>query len=225
VSGTKGNRDAARELERVLQGICPSVEAEPFDIHPDSLFSIGKIVGLSYGAGLAAVLLNKPLLSALGAAGILLGLAFCVSQFILYLDLFDKLFPGVEGSNIVGYAEPEGEVRRQIILVGRHDSAYIYNFHEHLPLLFPLRFFLPIALLLLELTLLALSFFAGTEIPLWMKYVLIAGLVFVLPMIGYISRRPSPGAGDNLIGCAIGLGILDLFRGADRLKNTRWCCC
>ena len=221
VSGTKGNYAAARELERVLKEICPNVETEPFDIHPDSLFSIGKIVGLSYTVGLAAVVVKGVVLSAVGIAGIVLGLAFCVSQFILYLDLFDKLFPGVKGSNIVGYSEPEGEARRQIILVGHHDSAYVYNFHENLPFLFPLRFFLPVALTLLELVALVLALFVGIEIPIWTKCVLISGLVFVLPMLGYISRRQSPGAGDNLIGCAIGLGILDLFRGSNRLKNTR----
>jgi len=160
-------------------------------------------------------------LSAFGAMGIVLGLGFCVSQFILYSDLFDGLFPSVKGSNIVGYAEPEEEASRQIILVGHHDSSYIYNFHENLPFLFALRFFFPIALMLLNFVLLALTLFIGREIETWLKYVLIGGLVFILQMLGYISRRPSPGAGDNLIGCAIVLGILDLFRDLNRLKNTR----
>jgi len=31
-------------------------------------------------------------------------------------------------------------------------------------------------------------------------------------MFGYISNRESPGAGDNLIGCAIGIKLAEIFK-------------
>jgi Zn-dependent M28 family amino/carboxypeptidase len=41
-------------------------------------------------------------------------------------------------------------------------------------------------------------------------------------MFGYISNRESPGAGDNLIGCAIGIKLAEIFQNPDNvLQNTR----
>jgi len=57
------------------------------------------------------------------------------------------------------------------------------------------------------------------SIPIWIKITVLAGLVFVIPMFWYISKKPGPGAGDNLIGCTIGLSILESIKG--KLKSTR----
>jgi putative aminopeptidase FrvX len=59
-------------------------------------------------------------------------------------------------------------------------------------------------------------------LPIWLKYVLFLGVIFVVPMYGYISKRQSPGAGDNLIGCAIGIRLAEIFQSAENvLQNTR----
>jgi aminopeptidase YwaD len=58
--------------------------------------------------------------------------------------------------------------------------------------------------------------------PIWIKYVFIFGIIAVLPMYGYISKRKSPGAGDNLIGCTIGIKLAEIFQTAENiLDNTR----
>jgi aminopeptidase YwaD len=56
-------------------------------------------------------------------------------------------------------------------------------------------------------------------IPIWIKIAISIGLVFVIPMYWYISKRPGPGAGDNLIGCTIGISIVELLK--EKLKHTR----
>lgn len=221
VSGSQNNYNAVNELEKTVGKICSTIRRETFSIHPNSLFAIGRIFGLLYVLGLLALLINNPILTFLGVASLLCGMIFCTAQFILYSDIFDGLFKSVEGNNVVGYIEPQDSVKEQIILVGHHDSSYIYPFHETLPLIFPIRLFIPIILFLFELAVLIIRVCGGfgAENPVWIQYVSAMGLIFVIPMFWYISKRPSPGAGDNLTGCAIGISILELLR--DKLKNTR----
>lgn len=221
VSGSQNNYKAVNELEKTVGKICSTIQRETFTIHPNSLFSIGRIFSLLYVLGLLTLLIDNPTLTFLGIAGLLCGVIFCAAQFILYSDIFDRLFKSVEGNNIVGILEPQDSVKEQVILVGHHDSSYIYPFHETLPMIFPIRLFVPIILFLFELFALIIRLFGGfgAENPAWVQYVAVIGLIFVTPMFWYISKKPSPGAGDNLIGCAIGIGILELLKG--KLKNTR----
>jgi putative aminopeptidase FrvX len=53
----------------------------------------------------------------------------------------------------------------------------------------------------------------------WEGWLLILGLAAVAPMYGFMSRRGSPGASDNLIGCAIALQAAKALRG--ELRSTR----
>jgi aminopeptidase YwaD len=228
VSGTEGCRGAALELEALLAESCDEAHSEPFGIHPGSLFAIGKVFALSYLVGAASLFPGSAPFLGIGLLAMLLGAAFCVAQFILYSDTFDRLFKKVEGRNIVGSIEPSGPALRQVILVAHHDSAPVYPFHERWPALYPLRLFLPIALF--ALCFLALCAAASVFLftgrapiqPPWVKLALALGTVLVAPMYWFISRRPSPGAGDDLIGCAIGIGVAALFGGrAAKLEGTR----
>jgi aminopeptidase YwaD len=230
--GTPGCRNAAAELEGLLGNACGEARRESFPIHPGSLFSIGKVFSLSYALGLASLILGSSLGSVIllwaSVLAMLSGAFFCVSQFILYLDIFDPLFKKVEGNNVVGRLEPSGPATRQVIVVAHLDSAPVYPFHESFTAIYPLRLFLPIALFILEflsLSSVALSASISGEapaLPQWIACALVLGLVFVAPMYGFVSKRPAPGAGDDLIGCAIGIEVARLFRkGAARLERTR----
>ena len=230
--GTKGCRDAAAELQDLLEEACGEARRESFPIHPDALFSIGKVFSLSYAIGIASLVLGSglgsaPLLCA-GALAMLLGAFFCVSQFILYLDLFDPLFKKVEGNNVVGCLEPTGQVTRQVFVVAHLDSAPVYPFHEKHAAFYPLRLFLPIAIFILGLLALSSAALSAAiegspaALPSWIAYALVLGLAFVAPMYSFMSKRSAPGAGDDLVGCAIGIEIARLFRSVRaRLENTR----
>lgn len=59
-----------------------------------------------------------------------------------------------------------------------------------------------------------------------MTFVMLTGLLAVLPLFFFITKEPSPGAGDNLIGSAMIIGISRLFGIEENqtrlnLKNTR----
>ena len=228
VSGSKGNHDAVEDLFARLGGCCAKIAKETFWIHPNSLFAIGKIFASIYVIGILSIFINSPLGLAIGYAAMLSGTVFCATQFILYLDTFDWLFRRVEGNNIIGSIEPKEPAKQQVLLVAHHDSSPVYPFYEKFPSLFSIRLIAPIVLFLFcHLVLLyasCVAFLSGSApaVPDWIKYLLFLGLVFVLPMYGYFSKKGAPGAGDNLIGCTICIKLAELFQStADALKDTR----
>jgi hypothetical protein len=228
VSGTKGCYSSSDELEKLLAGYCTTIKREPFWIHPDSLLAVGKISSLIYLVGIGAVLSGSRIFTVVGLVSMIIGVIFIAAQFILYLDTFDGIFKKVSGNNIIGIIEPANAVRQNVVLVSHHDSSYIFPFYEKMPSLFPVRFFIPVFLFVFCLAVLCYSTFSGIFsgriplFPVWIKYILCLGLIFVVPMYWYISKRPSPGAGDNLIGCTINIKLAEIFRdGVKALQNTR----
>jgi aminopeptidase YwaD len=156
------------------------------------------------------------------------GTIFLIMQFILFSDTSDGMFKKVAGNNIVGIMEPQAVVTRQVIIVGHHDSSPVFPFYEKAPLLFPIRLLAAILFYLFCLSVLFVGFCfrvpsAGMPpVPMWTKYILCLGVIFVAPMYGYISKRQSPGAGDNLIGCAIAIKVAEIFQSSENpLRHTR----
>jgi aminopeptidase YwaD len=228
VSGTESCYSACAELEAILGKYCTKINRESFDIHPNSLYSIGKIFTVIYLIGLIAILIDNKIIIGIGLISMVVGTIYFITQFILYLDTFDVLFKKAVGNNIIGIVEPKDTVKQQVILVSHHDSSPIYPIYEKVPLLFSLRLFVPVLLFIMCLVYLFISFCFGNPMasipifPIWIKYVFIFGIIAVLPMYGYISKRKSPGAGDNLIGCTIGIKLAEIFQTAENiLDNTR----
>jgi aminopeptidase YwaD len=228
VSGTKGCYSACADLETILGKYCTGIKRESFDIHPNSLFAIGKIFTIIYLIGLGAILIENNVIIEIGIISMVIGTIYFITQFILYLDTFDGLFFKVAGNNIIGIVEPKDSVKQQVVIVSHHDSSPVFPFYEKAPLLFPIRLFVPFLLFLACLLVLFSRFYYLIQsgdipiLPIWIKYILILGIIFVIPMYGYISKRHSPGAGDNLIGCTIGIELADIFKGTENaLQNTR----
>ncbi|MBU4267516.1 MAG: Zn-dependent exopeptidase M28 [Acidobacteria bacterium] len=228
VSGTEGCYSACTELEAILGKYCQSVKRESFWIHPASLFAIGKIFTVIYLIGMIAILIESKISMGIGLICMISGTIYFFIQFILYADTFDGLFKRVAGNNIIGIIEPQAAVKQQVVIVSHHDSSPVYPFYEKVPFLFPIRLFAPILLFILCLLLLFIGFCFRVPIgsmpllPIWLKYILFFGIIFVVPMYGYISKRQSPGAGDNLIGCAIVIKLAEIFQSVENvLQNTR----
>jgi hypothetical protein len=228
VSGTQGNLNASSDLQTMLSKHCTSTKRESFGIHPNSLFAIGKIFTVIYLIGLIAVMIDSKISLGIGLLCMVIGTVYFITQFILYLDTFDGLFKKVLGNNISGIVEPKNTFDQQVIIVSHHDSSPVYPFYEKAPMLFTLRLFVPVLLFLVCLLVVIVSYWfsvldlGNQKIPVWIKYILLFGVISVLPMFGYISNRESPGAGDNLIGCAIGIKLAEIFQNPDNvLQNTR----
>jgi aminopeptidase YwaD len=221
VSGTPGCDGARAALKALLSQSCTSVVEQDFALHPESLNAIGKVFALAYLIGSAAILVGGAIPLAIGLAAMSLALGYFAVVFLLYLDSLDGLFKRVRGANLIGTLEPKAEAKRQIILVGHLDSARVYSFYERHPELFPIRLLAAVSFFVLCIVALAAGLILGS-LPVWVKCLLLLGVILAAPMYGYVSKKGSLGAGDNLIGCAICLELARIFADhAQALENTR----
>jgi hypothetical protein len=216
IAGTLECREAAREVAERLQGVCDSVREETFTLHPMALWYVGKAVAVNYLLTLVLVLLGGHLAWVV-AFLCMVGLAYSLSQYVFYLEIFDKVFPAAVGCNVVGSLEPECDVRQQIVLVGHHDSPFIFTFLER---------FQGIAFIRFLLAMLAYAWLCGYSIaaciggypgilhaPMGIApWISIAGLPFALQLYFMMAKAKSPGAGDNLNAVSMITGLGEHFR-------------
>jgi aminopeptidase YwaD len=216
-AGTAECREAAREVAERLRICCDGVREETFVLHPLALWYVGRAVAANYLLTLVLLLLGGYFTIA-GFVLCLAGLAYSLSQYVFYLEFFDGVFPAAVGCNVVGSLEPEGDVRQQVVLVGHHDSPFIFSFLERFPGIAFIRFLL---------AMLAYAWLCGYSVvaciggypgvftapmgpPLWIS---LAGLPFALQLYFMMAAAMSPGAGDNLNGTSMISGLGEYFRG------------
>jgi len=147
-----------------------------------------------------------------------MGLAYGLSQYVFYGRLFDPLFKSGDGCNVFGTLEPTVTVAQQVVLVGHHDSPYIFSFLERFQGIAFIRFLLGMASyswLCIYSALLSIHQLSSGQLqaakgfPLW---VTIVDLLFALQLFFMMSREPSPGAGDNLNSTSMNAVVAKYFR-------------
>jgi len=232
LTGTDACKKAAARLADTAGTSCDSVRLESFAVHPGAFLGFIKVLVVFYAAA-AAGLSFLPVFSALITS---LGMVILVFGFFLYKPLLDPFFPKKEGLNVIGTLEPSGDVKRQLVISGHHDSARIFNFYVDKPELYSRRIYGGIGSVIVQW--LVSVILAIVSSPLTGRAlagfdtgrVVLGGLFFailplVLPLWKFASEKGTPGAGDNLISSAIGLEIALEFRrrrdSGSGLKNTR----
>ena len=210
--GSQGSAEAAKALAGIMGEFCDEVSEETFQMYPGSLFNIGRVISLVY--------ILSVLLLSIGGICVYISFILCLMAFVYafiqyfcYGRLFDRLFRKRPGINVVGTIEPSGEVKRQVIVSGHHDSPYVFNFLARFERLAGIRFLLA---MLFYLYITALSFVAvilqnGWQFNGAVLIIALAGLVFLIPLFFFISGKASPGAGDNLNGSSIALHVGKYF--------------
>lgn len=226
-----GSASCARTAEEIATELgrhCDGVRKERFSARPGAFWNSTRVSAVAYIAGTILLIVGGDwiYLSVLFFLIILLEIV----NFVFYAHLFDPFFPRVEGNNVVGTVEPAGTAKQQVIVVGHHDSTYVYTFFTRLRKLFALR--------VLGAYLFAFfGFFTSILFGVYrlvdqtepvcsdaLLIALLAGLVFIVPIFFYIGRKGSPGAGDNLVACALGIKVAEFFGGLPeprRLQRTR----
>jgi Zn-dependent M28 family amino/carboxypeptidase len=118
----------------------------------------------------------------------------------------------------MGVVEPEGEVKRQIIISGHHDSARIFNFFVHQPKLYGLRVLGGIGILTAVFLLsLVLALFSVSGVLLTILAALAsAGLIIVTQLWFFAAKECTPGAGDNLVATSM---AVEALRYVSQMKN------
>jgi hypothetical protein len=230
IPGTQGARDAAASIVHILRQFCDHASAEDFTLHPGSLFNIGRIVCLAYVLAFCLLLMGGVFVY-ISLAVCLWVFAYAVIHYFRYGSLFDRLFKKQAGCNAVGVIEPAGEVRRQVIVCGHHDSPHIFNYLSRFGKLAGIRFLLAILFyIFITVVSLAAALQEAIHATAWRLdgatlVLSLAGLLFLLPLFFFISTKASPGAGDNLNGSSIALHIGKYFAGKKAegggLRHTR----
>jgi aminopeptidase YwaD len=230
VAGTSECRQTAHEIAEVLQKGCDSIQEETFTLHPKALWYLGKAMATIYLVSTIFVTLGSYFVY-IGSFLCLLGFVYGLSQYVFYGRLFDPLFKSADGCNVVGTLEPKAAVEQQVVLVGHHDSPYIFNFLERFQGIAFIRFLLGMVSyiwLCVYSVLLSIQQLSSIELqsakgfPLWITTV---GLLFALQLFFMMSNSPSPGAGDNLNSTSMSTVIARYFKeerkGDAPLQNTR----
>jgi aminopeptidase YwaD len=214
--GSEACLAAADRLKTEYGKHCDRVFTDDFDQAPDAFFYTPSIVAATYLAGCLFFMLPGRMI--LSAIFWIAGFLYFVDKYILFGSALDFLFHRRPGRNVCGIIEPEGPPERQVVVAGHHDSPYILNFLTRHQKLYGFRVVLPMCFYLYGLAASILLLWpglagAGGEAFLHVsRIVLIAGLVWVIPIFRVMSRKGSPGAGDNLVASVLLVKIAELFR-------------
>ena len=232
LTGSAACGRAAESLLEKARAASDTSAIENFPVHPGAFLGFIKVLVVVYAVA-AVGLAAAPIVSAvLGTAG----MAILIFGFLLYRKVLDPFFPKVEGHNVVGVLEPSGEVRRQVIVSGHHDSARIFNFYIDRPELYSRRIYGGIgSVAALWLVSIIVALVSGLSIGTGLFGIdllrVLAAVLFlalfpmVLPLWNFAGDEGTPGAGDNLVSSAIALEIISEFsrrRGEGKgLSHTR----
>jgi len=202
LAGNDSTNAAAKMIKNKIDEYADKSDLEEFNVYQGAFLGWIKILVISYVLAVGFLWLGFPLVS-LGLA--IFSILILVLQFFFYLPIIDIFFPKKKATNVVGYIEPTGEVKKQVIISGHHDSARVFNFFIHQPKLYNLRVTGSIAFVLVMVL-------APIIIKLF-NYSLVT-------LIFNTSKKSTPGAGDNLIASTMAVEIGRYFS-ENRLSNTR----
>ncbi len=202
-----------------------SVKRESFAFHPAAFMKIIRPAVILFVIAIVFIFLKMPVVSLFC---LLLSLAVFSSQFVFYKKIFDPFFPKAQGYNIFGIVEPNHDVQQQIILCGHHDAAYVFHYMALSPRLYPFVIFGGIMPFLLGIGLSIASIIMGNP-PWWIRSVVAASFVLVLPLWWFTTDTVSPGAGDNMIAVALANEVTRILAdskkaGNSLLRHTRIVC-
>ncbi len=225
ITGTKECLDAAADIADELKEHCDAVSEEPFAIYPGAMWHTGKAAAIAYvlsivllGIGGICVYFVPPVC--------ILALVYGVAYYVRCVRWFDRLFGRKPACNVAGTIEPIQPAKQQIIIAGHHDSPYVFTFLAHLQKLAGVRlggavaFYLYITVLGIFATVQQIASSQYWALPLVHLIISIAGLLFVGQLFFLVTRKKSPGAGDNLIACAMACTLAEHYA-KERPQHTR----
>lgn len=229
LAGSESCWQTARALGFKLKDSCGRAALESFTTHPAAFMGFYRIIVPVFIASVVFLNLNLPLLAGICC---LFNAVSAGLEFGAYREFFDPIFPLKKCFNLRAQLEPDGAATQQVLITGHHDSAQELNFLRWGQKLYGLKIIVPDIIQYVGLIFSWLWVFYGLftgQAPVFTPYVnafLIFGILLVLPKFFLVSRRGTPGAGDNLIASAMLVELARLFARTDRvgkssLRHTR----
>ncbi|MGI6466007.1 MAG: M28 family metallopeptidase [Sphaerochaetaceae bacterium] len=214
-SGSDATLAVAKELANTLKNYSDKTEIEYFPFYPKAFYASVKIVALTYIVALIFMWLSIPFIPSIL---LITSLVVSGSQFVLYKEVINRLFPLEEGANVYAVIESSEKSYQTVIFSSHHDSSPIVNSDEKEKQNRIIAFVSYVALI-------ALSLFQSFNLSKkWIIYPLLivatVALYWVVKLFKYHLKEHSSGAGDNLISSAMGLEIAKYFN-EKRLKHTK----
>ena len=222
ITGTDVALKSGEAIKEMFDISCQKSTLEPFRVHPGQLWNIGKILtsiylisAIAYWLGITGIYIS--------ICTILIGLLYGFSHFILYSSVLDKLFIGKNAHNAVGIIEPSNAVKQQIIIIGHHDSPFVFRYLLRHQSIYGLIMALSIGSYLfgVAISIYRFLFFMINGYVLnnnLLTILLLVLSVAILPLFFFITKEPSPGAGDNLIGSVITIRLSQIFSKNNPMK-------
>ncbi len=218
IAGTEACLRAADDIGGRLSGLCDRVERQEFKARVGPMRHLGHVIGGCYILAVAMMWAGGAWVWGAAAAAAV-SLVYWIIVSVFMADTLDFLFPAGRGVNVWGVIEPAGPVKRQVYVVGHHDSAYVLTFLGRFQKWYAVRI---IGAIVFSTTVWASSWawviqrlVSGAD-PAWAGVAVAAGtvgLIFVGPFVWFVGRTASPGAGDNLVASVMGIEVARIIRG------------
>lgn len=223
LAGTKASKKTAEYLYEKAKKTSDFATIEEFNVYKGAFFGWIKILVFNYLVAVILAFMNLYLYAAILS---LVSVIILIVQFFFYLPLIDIFYPKKKGYNVYGTIEPKSVVKRQIIISGHHDSAPIFNFFIHQPKLYNLRTTGSIGLVILMFISSVIAFFfKNPTLNLIFAILFAIGSLLVVQMWFFVSKKATPGAGDNLIATTLAFSVGKYFydkkQNGEGLENTR----
>lgn len=223
LTGSQSCLKAADDLAELARGHADATYTEDFSVHPTAFLGFIRLMLVLYIAAVIAL----PFIPWLSFAFLLAGAIVLVSDFFLYKGLTDLCYPKTTGRNVWATLEPAGQVERQLIVSGHHDSAHVFNFYVDKPELYGRRLYggmgVYFAFLLGSLF---MAIWSPSLAPrLIVTTIFTIGFSLAAPLWRFASKEGTPGAGDNLAASTAAMEILKEFKArkerGEGLSSTR----
>jgi hypothetical protein len=218
LTGSQACLDTADSLLKAATGTSDKAWTEDFTVHPGAFLGFIKVMVIIYLLS-APILFILPVLS----AGLMsVGMAILILGFFLYREILDPFFPARTGRNVIAVLEPSGPAKRQLIVSGHHDSAFVFRFYVDQPEKYSFRVLggIGVFVVLWIVAMVLMITMPGSLVRAVAAVLFCASFILVYPLWGFAGKEGTPGAGDNLVASAVALEVLKEFYDRRKADNS-----
>ncbi len=213
-SGSQKERDAQTMMAEEMKTCADTVVTEDFKLSKYAFMGWVVIDGIALLLAVLFSFLNMPIVSLVLTA---IAVVCIFTEFLMYWEFLDPIFPKAASCNVIGTRKPTGEVKQRIIFSGHIDSAYEWTY-THLGgrvLLIGTICYAIIGMFFVLITsIISVAKFGavggevtGAVVVLrYIQLVFVPGFVMVLFFTNF--KRPVMGANDNLTGSVTSVAVL-----------------
>lgn len=234
--GSPAEYAAQKSMAEEMSPWVDDVKYESFTVHRQAFMGFIPFTVLTGIISVFSFWFNHALL---GLITSVIGTVPLILEFLMYRKFVDFLFPGHPSHNVIAVKNPQGEVKRRIVLAAHADSQYEWTLNRKLGGVGMKLVMIPaIASLFVSMFsnllkwILADHNAVSVDKGFWAILFRVVGIaMFALfpAIIGVLffqnPFRSVPGATDNLSGCYVALCTMrELARAGIRMENTQVVC-